>query len=151
MVELARAESAGAQVFGLVWQSHLDRFRFSEEQNRTPAQALQAMNAQVVLDMRVRRGESHHQKFVVIGRRDDPSRDVAFVGGTDLGHSRNDDHEHRGDPQSQPMPHRYGPNAPWHDAMVEIAARRWRTWSAAFGSGGRIRPRRGTLVRGCGR
>jgi hypothetical protein len=30
MVELARAESAGAQVLGLVWRSHLDRFRFSE-------------------------------------------------------------------------------------------------------------------------
>lgn len=28
---------------------------------RTLAQALQAMNAQVVLDMRVRRGGSHHQ------------------------------------------------------------------------------------------
>jgi len=120
MVELARAESGGARVFGLVWRSHLDRFRFSEEQNRTLAQALQAMNAQVVLDMRVRRGGSHHQKFAVIRRRDDPARDVAFLGGIDLGHGRGDDHEHRGDTQTQPMPRRYGPNAPWHDAMVEI-------------------------------
>ena len=120
MVELARAESAGAQVFGLVWRSHLDRFRFSEEQNRTLAQALQAMNARVVLDMRVRRGGSHHQKFVVIRRHGDPARDVAFVGGTDLGRGRNDGRRHRGDPQSQPMPRRYGPNPPWHDAMVEI-------------------------------
>ena len=120
MVELARAESAGGQVFGLVWRSHLDRFRFSEQQNRTLAQALQAMNAQVLLDMRVRRGGSHHQKFVVIRHPGEPARDVAFVGGIDLGHSRNDGREHRGDPQSQPMPGWYGPTPPWHDAMVEI-------------------------------
>ncbi len=120
MVELARAQSAGALVYGLVWRSHLDRFRFSEEQNRTLAEALQAMNARVLLDMRVRRGGSHHQKFVVLRHPDDPARDVAFVGGIDLGHSRHDDHEHRGDPQRQPMPRRYGPTPAWHDAMVEI-------------------------------
>jgi len=120
MVELARAESAGARVFGLVWRSHLDRLRFSEQQNRTLAEALQALNANVLLDMRVRRGGSHHQKFVVVRHPQDPARDVAFVGGIDLGHSRNDDRDHGGDPQTQPMPTSYGPTPPWHDAMVEI-------------------------------
>ncbi len=120
MVELGRAQSAGAEVVGLVWRSHLDRLRFSETENRNLAQAMQAMNAAVMLDMRVRRGGSHHQKFVVIRHPDEPERDVAFVGGTDLGHSRRDDHRHRGDPQAVPMSRRYGPTPPWHDAMVEI-------------------------------
>ncbi len=120
MVELARAASAGAEVFGLVWRSHLDRFRFSEEENRNLAQALQALDAGVVLDMRVRRGGSHHQKFVVVRHPAQPGRDVAFVGGTDLGHGRNDDRAHRGDRQPLPMAPAYGATPPWHDAMVEI-------------------------------
>jgi phosphatidylserine/phosphatidylglycerophosphate/cardiolipin synthase-like enzyme len=120
MVELARAASAGAEVFGLVWRSHLDRFRFSEAENRNLAEALQAIRARVLLDMRVRRGGSHHQKFLVVRHPEDPSKDVAFVGGTDLGHSRNDDARHLGDPQPQPMSARYGPTPPWHDAMLEI-------------------------------
>ena len=120
LVELARARSAGAYVHGLVWRSHWDRLRFSAEENRNLAQAMQAMNAPVDLDMRVRRGGSHHQKFVVIRHPGAPERDVAFVGGTDLGHSRNDDPEHRGDPQPQQMTAPYGPTPPWHDAMVEI-------------------------------
>lgn len=120
MVELARAASGGAKVHGLVWRSHLDRMRFSEAENRNLAQAMQALDARVVLDMRVRRGGSHHQKFVVVRHREDPDRDVAFVGGTDLGHSRNDDRSHRGDPQALRMAREYGATPPWHDAMVEI-------------------------------
>ncbi len=120
MVELARAASAGGLVHGLVWRSHLDRLRFSERENRNLAQALQAMDAEVVLDMRVRRGGSHHQKFVVIRHHGRPEHDVAFVGGTDLGHSRNDGRAHQGDPQPVPMSWRYGARPPWHDAMVEI-------------------------------
>ncbi len=120
LVELARASSAGAVVHGLVWRSHLDRLRFSAEENRNLAQALQSVNAPVHLDMRVRRGGSHHQKFVVIRHRGSPERDVAFVGGTDLGRSRADGPEHHGDPQAQRMCPAYGPTPPWHDAMVEI-------------------------------
>lgn len=119
-VELARARSAGAAVFGLVWRSHLDRLRFSARENRNLAEALQAVGARVNLDMRVRLGGSHHQKFLVIRHPDEPARDVAFVGGTDLSRSRSDDHGHRGDPQAQEMPAAYGPTPPWHDAMVEI-------------------------------
>ena len=68
---------------------------------------------------RPRRG-SHHQKFVVIRHRDDPSRDVAFVGGIDLAHNRRDDADHHGDPQPQPLTDEYGPNPPWHDLQVRI-------------------------------
>lgn len=120
MVELARAVSAGAHVAGLVWRSHLDHLRFSQAENRNLSQALQAIGSPVMLDQRVRRGGSHHQKFVVIRHPDRPDRDVAFVGGTDLGHGRRDDHRHLGDPQAQRMPAWYGPTPPWHDAMVEI-------------------------------
>ena len=43
---------------------------------------------------------SHHQKFVVLRHDERPAKDVAFVGGIDLCHSRRDDAEHRGDPQA---------------------------------------------------
>lgn len=43
-----------------------------------------------------RRGGSHHQKLVVVRHPDTPERDVAFVGGIDLGYSRNDDSRHLG-------------------------------------------------------
>ncbi len=70
--------------------------------------------------MRVRMGGSHHQKFVVIRHRDDPSRDVAFVGGMDLAHNRRDDADHGGDPQPQPLTKEYGDHPPWHDVQVAI-------------------------------
>ena len=41
---------------------------------------LQNRGAEALLDMRVRTGGSHHQKMVVIRYRDDPSRDVAYIG-----------------------------------------------------------------------
>ena len=54
------------------------------------------------------------------GTRDDPSRDVAFVGGIDLSHSRRDDADHAGDPQALTMDPRYGKRPPWHDAALEL-------------------------------
>ncbi len=120
MVELGRACSAGASLFGLVWRSHLDHLRFSQAENRNLSHALQAMNAPVVLDQRIRRGGSHHQKFVVLRHPTEPRRDVAFVGGIDLGHGRRDDARHEGDPQAQSLPAWYGPTPPWHDAMLEV-------------------------------
>lgn len=119
-VELARAASAGAEVKGLVWRSHLDRFRMSEKENRTIVEAVSAVGGELLLDQRVRRGGSHHQKFVVVRHPSRPGDDVAFVGGIDLGHSRRDDAEHRGDPQPQQMNPAYGPRPPWHDVQLEI-------------------------------
>src|ERR1019366_8341133 len=74
----------------------------------------------VLLDQRVRLFGSHHQKFFRIRHRDDPSRDIAFVGGLDLSHSRRDDADHAGDPQALTMDSRYGTRPPWHDAALEL-------------------------------
>ena len=71
--------------------------------------------------MRVRTGGSHHQKMVVIRHRDDPSRDIAYVGGIDLCHSRRDDGDHHGDPQALSMAEEYGDTPPWHDIQAAIS------------------------------
>jgi phosphatidylserine/phosphatidylglycerophosphate/cardiolipin synthase-like enzyme len=117
---LARADARGVDVRGLVWRSHLDQAGFFATQNRHLGEQLQQRGAEVLLDMRVRAGGSHHQKFLVVRHRDDSSRDVAFVGGMDLAHNRRDDAHHRGDPQPQPLTDEYGTNPPWHDVQVAI-------------------------------
>jgi len=117
---LGRADERGVDVRGLVWRSHTDLTGFFATENRHLGEQLQHRGAQVLLDMRVRTGGSHHQKFVVVRYRDDPRRDVAFVGGMDLAHNRRDDADHGGDPQSQPLTEEYGPHPPWHDVQVEI-------------------------------
>jgi phosphatidylserine/phosphatidylglycerophosphate/cardiolipin synthase-like enzyme len=38
----------------------------------------------------------------------------------DLGHSRNDDSAHHGDPQVMNFPDVYGPRPPWHDIQAEV-------------------------------
>ena len=105
---LGRADERGVDVRGLVWRSHLDQTGFFASENRHLGERLQRRGAEVLLDMRVRTGGSHHQKFVVIRYRDDPTRDVAFVGGMDLAHNRRDDADHHGDPQPQPLTEEYG-------------------------------------------
>jgi phosphatidylserine/phosphatidylglycerophosphate/cardiolipin synthase-like enzyme len=117
---LSRADERGVAVHGLVWRSHLDQTGFFATENRHLGEQLQKRGAEVLLDMRVRAGGSHHQKFVVIRHRDDPARDVAFVGGIDLAHNRRDDAAHRGDPQPQPLTKEYGEHPPWHDVQVAI-------------------------------
>src|SRR3954454_12394103 len=117
---LGRADDRGVDVRGLVWRSHLDQTGFFATENRHLGERLQHRGAEVLLDMRVRSGGSHHQKFVVIRHRDDPSRDVAFVGGMDLAHNRRDDADHGADPQPQPLTKEYGEHPPWHDVQVEI-------------------------------
>jgi len=118
---LARADERGVDVRGLVWRSHVERLGFNSRENRKLGQELQARGAEVLLDMRVRLGGSHHQKLLVIRHRDDPSRDIAFVGGIDLCHGRRDDAEHGGDPQPFPLPDDYGPTPPWHDVQAAIS------------------------------
>jgi phosphatidylserine/phosphatidylglycerophosphate/cardiolipin synthase-like enzyme len=117
---LSRADQRGVDVRGLVWRSHWDKLGFTAGENRRLGEALQSRGAEALLDMRVRTGGSHHQKFVVIRHQDDPSRDIAFVGGIDLCHSRNDDATHGGDPQPQPMASEYGATPPWHDIQASV-------------------------------
>jgi phosphatidylserine/phosphatidylglycerophosphate/cardiolipin synthase-like enzyme len=117
---LADAARRGVSVKGLLWRSHADRLGFSAKENRHLGQQCNAAGGEVLLDQRVRLGGSHHQKLVVIRHATAPERDVAFVGGIDLCHSRRDDADHHGDPQHQTMAPVYGDRPPWHDAQVEI-------------------------------
>ncbi|MPQ98034.1 phospholipase [Modestobacter sp. I12A-02628] len=121
VVEMLRAAiERGVVVRGLVWRAHTSRLSFSKESNRALDLEVEAAGGEIVLDQRVRRGGSHHQKFVVLRHRDDPSRDVAFAGGIDLCHSRRDDAEHRGDPQPQSMSPAYGDTPGWHDVQLML-------------------------------
>jgi phosphatidylserine/phosphatidylglycerophosphate/cardiolipin synthase-like enzyme len=117
---LCAAARRGVEVRGLLWRSHSDKTSFSAQENQRLGVALNEAGGEALLDQRVRRGGSHHQKLVVVRYRDRPHDDVAFVGGIDLCHGRRDDERHLGDPQQQPMDPRYGDRAPWHDAMVEV-------------------------------
>jgi phosphatidylserine/phosphatidylglycerophosphate/cardiolipin synthase-like enzyme len=121
VVELfTRAIKRGVCVRGLVWRSHWNGLSLSKEENRALDSEIEHSGGEVILDQRIRRMGSHHQKFVVLRHDQDPSRDVAFAGGIDLCHSRRDDAAHRGDPQTQPMAQAYGPNPPWHDVQLEL-------------------------------
>jgi phosphatidylserine/phosphatidylglycerophosphate/cardiolipin synthase-like enzyme len=115
-----RAAERGVVVKGLIWRSHLDKLAFSEEENRNLSEKVRAAGGEVLLDQRVRRGGSHHQKLVVLRHPQAPDRDIAFAGGIDLCHSRRDDAEHRGDPQAVNMSPRYGEHPPWHDVQLAL-------------------------------
>ena len=116
----AAAARRGVIVKGLLWRSHLDKLAYSEEENRNLGDEVRAAGGEVLLDQRVRRGGSHHQKLVILRHPDDPARDVAFVGGIDLCHSRRDDRSHSGDPQPIKMSLKYGKNPPWHDVQLAL-------------------------------
>lgn len=119
---LGRADERGVDVRGLVWRSHSSMIGFTARQNHALSRALQDRGAEAILDMRVRTRGSHHQKLVVIRHRDDPSRDIAYVGGIDLAHSRRDDRDHGGDPQAlDDMADEYGATPPWHDIQAAIS------------------------------
>ncbi|MET9436419.1 phospholipase D-like domain-containing protein [Streptomyces sp. NPDC006551] len=117
---LGRAAERGVIVKGLLWRSHLDRFRFSEEENRHLGEEIEEAGGECLLDMRVRPGGSHHQKMVVLRHPGRPERDIAYIGGIDLCHGRNDDADHRGDPQTLPFAAAYGPRPPWHDIQLAL-------------------------------
>lgn len=113
----AAAAERGVVVKGLMWRSHLDKLQYSEEENRHLGDMVEAAGGEVLLDQRVRRGGSHHQKMVVIRR---PGGDVAYAGGIDLCHSRRDDARHLGDPQPVTMSRAYGERPPWHDVQLKL-------------------------------
>jgi phosphatidylserine/phosphatidylglycerophosphate/cardiolipin synthase-like enzyme len=115
---LSDAARRGVDVRGLVWRSHPDQEKFSEEENARLAEVVNEAGGEILLDERVRRFGSHHQKLVLIRRGE--GGDVAFVGGVDLCHGRNDDAKHGGDPQAIEMDPRYGRTPPWHDIQVEL-------------------------------
>ena len=114
------AARRGVQVRGLLWRSHSDHLSFSAQQNQRLGTELNDAGAEVLLDQRVRRFGSHHQKLLILLRRRAPAEGVAYVGGIDLCHSRRDDATHLGDPQPQPMDPRYGSRAPWHDLTMAV-------------------------------
>ncbi|HKY14051.1 MAG TPA: phospholipase D family protein [Microthrixaceae bacterium] len=117
---LAGLAERGVHVRGLVWRSHPDQAHFSEQENLHLVETINDAGGEVLLDERVVRAGSHHQKLFVIrhaGRHDD---DVAFVGGIDLCHGRRDDHRHVGDPQPIELEGDYGPHPAWHDAQLEV-------------------------------
>lgn len=114
------AARRGIVVKGLIWRSHSDKMAYSEQENRELGEEVRAAGGEVLLDERVRRTGSHHQKLVILRHPDNPDRDVAFAGGIDLCYSRRDDAAHRGDPQSLPMTPAYGDHPPWHDVQLEV-------------------------------
>src|ERR1017187_1924209 len=117
---LATACRLGVDVRGLLWRSHSDRFAFSSKENRRLAVEVTEAGGEVLLDERVRRGGSHHQKLVLIRHPSFLDRDVAFVGGIDLSHSRRDEHRDLGTQQAVNMAGRDGPRPGWHDARGEV-------------------------------
>jgi phosphatidylserine/phosphatidylglycerophosphate/cardiolipin synthase-like enzyme len=117
---MAELLERGVDVRGLVWRSHPDEAHLSEEEAIHLAEAVNEAGGEVLLDQRVRRAGSHHQKLVVIRHPGSGEDDVAFAGGTDLCHGRRDDERHLGDPQAIALDHRYGDRPGWHDIQLEI-------------------------------
>lgn len=115
--DLARA---GVDVRALIWRSHTRRLTYNAQDNEHLGTQVNEAGGEVLLDQRVHRFGSHHQKLFVIRHQGHPERDVAFAGGIDLCHSRRDDEHHRGDEQQMPMDPRYRGRAPWHDATLEL-------------------------------
>lgn len=117
---LSEVAQRGAQLFGLIWRSQPDWLDQSEGANAELVRTVAEAGGELLLDARTRRAGSHHQKFVVIRRLDRAEDDIAFVGGIDLGFSRRDDGEHRGDQQVMDFPAVYGKTPPWHDVQASI-------------------------------
>jgi phosphatidylserine/phosphatidylglycerophosphate/cardiolipin synthase-like enzyme len=117
---LADLAARGVRVRGLLWRSHPAQVNFSEQQNLALTKTVNRAGGEVLLDERVRRGGSHHQKVFVIRHHERADDDVAFVGGIDLCHGRHDDGRHLGDPQAVELADRYGDRPPWHDVQREV-------------------------------
>jgi phosphatidylserine/phosphatidylglycerophosphate/cardiolipin synthase-like enzyme len=116
---LGAAARRGVAVRGLVWRAHA--LVYHEAANLLFSRVVNDEGGEVLLDQRIHGGGSHHQKIVVVRFRDDPSRDVVFVGGMDLARGRRDDADHHGDPQAADLSEdNYGPTPPWHDLQVRV-------------------------------
>jgi phosphatidylserine/phosphatidylglycerophosphate/cardiolipin synthase-like enzyme len=117
---LRRLAEAGGHVRGLVWRSHPDQAHLSEQEAEHLAEVVNDAGGEILLDERVRRAGSHHQKLVLIRHLDREDDDVAFVGGIDLCHGRRDDERHHGDPQPVELDRRYGDTPAWHDVQLGL-------------------------------
>jgi phosphatidylserine/phosphatidylglycerophosphate/cardiolipin synthase-like enzyme len=117
LVELA---TTGVEVLGLLWRSHTRAIGYDAERHVLLAERVNEAGGRILLDQRVRRAGSHHQKIVLLRHPGRPELDAAFVGGIDLCHGRGDDRDHRGDPQPEEMDPAYGPTPPWHDVQAEV-------------------------------
>ena len=117
---LGQAAERKVLVFGMLWRSQPKLLKQSEETNAEFVRELDDAGGQVLLDGRTRRAGSHHQKLVIVRHPVAPERDTAFVGGIDLGFSRNDDSQHGGDPQVMEFPEAYGARPPWHDIQAAV-------------------------------
>jgi phosphatidylserine/phosphatidylglycerophosphate/cardiolipin synthase-like enzyme len=117
---LGQAAQRKVLVFGMLWRSQPKLLKQSEETNAEFVRELDDAGGQVLLDGRTRRAGSHHQKLVILRHPAAPARDMAFVGGIDLGFSRNDDSDHGGDPQVMDFPESYGARPPWHDIQAAV-------------------------------
>jgi phosphatidylserine/phosphatidylglycerophosphate/cardiolipin synthase-like enzyme len=115
---LADAARRGVDVRGLLWRSHPRQAHFAEQSNTALTKMVDEAGGEIILDERVRRGGSHHQKLVVIRRVS--GEDVAYEGGIDLCHGRHDTSHHAGDPQPIELDGRYGARPPWHDVQIEV-------------------------------
>src|SRR5262249_16651410 len=60
----------GVHVRGLLWRSHPAQVNFAEQQNVALTKSVNRAAGEILLDERVRRGGSHHQKLVVTRRHD---------------------------------------------------------------------------------
>jgi phosphatidylserine/phosphatidylglycerophosphate/cardiolipin synthase-like enzyme len=119
----AKLVARGVDLLALLWRSHPVGANTGQPDNVELARTVNDAGGHVLLDHRIRRGGSHHQKIVVLERPDRPDRthDVAFAGGIDLARGRNDDGHHGGDPTRAPLDDpRYGDRPPWHDVQARL-------------------------------
>jgi phosphatidylserine/phosphatidylglycerophosphate/cardiolipin synthase-like enzyme len=135
---LAEAAGRGVEVRGLLWRSHPRQTHFAEQSNARLAERVNGAGGEVVLDERVRRGGSHHQKLVVMHRpgasamsRSSVGSICVTVGATTAG-TRAIHRRCRWTIATAPGPR--GTTSNWR-----CADRRWPTSRTRSGSGGRIR------------
>ena len=110
----------GVGIRGLLWRSHPKMFGFNEGEASALARVVNDAGGVLLLDARIRRGGSHHQKLVLLLHPARRHEDLAFVGGIDLCHGRRDDERHEGDPQAEVLDPAFGPRPPWHDIQAEV-------------------------------
>ena len=90
---LVAALGRRVDVRGLLWRSHWRKFGFRSGRPSGWARPWEAHGGECLQDMQVHRWCPPPDSWFS-RHRDDPTRDVAYVGGIDLCHSRRDDHGH---------------------------------------------------------